>query len=233
MYIVLFSTPDISSLQRSLSSMDLNQNPSNVTPQEEAHNNLPVAPIVFEVPNDISPALFASTSTPMCPEPIPSSTSASHRRTLRPRPEASDSLLHGINRRTISRPRKFSSLNPSDITEKDIINLYLNKKLPRVKPTSLETIFEASEEGSETEAATPSALESQFKLVGLKKLKRSLSFSTDHSRTNKATVLKRRRRIKDRLGTTKKPTKFSMQMFIEKMEAMQSNEARDLMPDSA
>lgn len=97
--------------------------------------------------------------------------------------------------------------------------------------TSLETIFEACEDGEENEV-TPSALESQFKLVGLKKLKRSLSFSTDHSRTNKATVLKRRRRIKTRLGSTKKPTKFSMQTFIEKMEALQAREAKDL-PDSA
>lgn len=211
-----FSDSDLSSLQSSLSSMDLNQTTTTVA----------IAPGSEML--DIAPSLFASTSSPVSSAVQSSSTSAAHRRTLRPRPDATGSLLHGINRRTISRPRKFSNINSTDVTEKDIIKLYLNKSTGRVKPTSLETIFEVSEEGSENEQTTTGLFDSQVKLVGLKKLKRSLSFSTDHSRTNKTTVLKRRRRIKDRLGTTKKPSKFSMQLFIEKMEAMQNNEKSEL-----
>lgn len=207
--------------------MDLNQTPDIFPPLNPDSS-------ICEMSSIDIPPLFASTSSPVCSSLQPSSTSASHRRTLRPRAEAcGSSLLHGINRRTISRPRKLSSHNPSDISEKDIIKLYLNKKLPRVKPTSLETIFEEPEDGSEIANETSfHALETQCKLIGSRKLKRSLSFSSDHARPNKATILKRRRRIKDRLGVTKKTTKFSMQLFIEKMEALQSIEAKDD-PDSA
>lgn len=105
--------------------------------------------------------------------------------------------------------------------------MYLNKKSPRVKSTGLETIFEEAEDATPDDDSVVSTLESQFKLVGIKK-KRSLSFSVDHSRASKTTVMKRRRRIKSRLGGAAKRPKFSMQMFIEKMAALHSKEAAEM-----
>lgn len=151
-----------------------------------------------------------------------SSCSNSNRRSLRTR--NADNYLHKINRRVIKKPKKhFLGFNNS---EEEIQKFYLNNKANKVKSTFLETIYE-EQEGDQIEMDNDDGISQNCTLtknVGIKKLKRSLSCS-DGTNVSKAIVQKRKRKIKDLLGNQKKPPKFSMDFFMEKMQAMQNIES--------
>lgn len=139
-----------------------------------------------------------------------------------------DSSLHKINRRVISKPKKNTFING---TENEIKKFYLNKKLTKIKPTCLETIFEAVneeslaiEEENDDERNDVLASTSQVKIVGLKKLKRSLSFS-DGQNISKALLQRRKKRIQTYLGGKPKVQKFTMAVFMDKLKNMHKCES--------
>jgi hypothetical protein len=117
-----------------------------------------------------------------------------------------------------------------DSSEKDIKNFYLsvNKKMPNVKATPLETIFE-DEEADANETAEVSEDESSgtmintFLMKKCKKLRRTLHLS-DGFNINKALQLKRKNRVKKYLG--KKPKKFkkiSMSNFMDYLKTLENS----------
>lgn len=157
---------------------------------------------------------------------------------------SSERNVHSINRRTITKPKKnFVSLL-SGSTEAEIRKIYTCKKLGNVKATALETIYEETtsnitdgdhgglinsrDVGNNDDAAADDndSLLSQVNFIGLKKLKRSLSFS-DGSSANKTTVMKRKRQIKKFMGNYKKAKKLSMADFLNKLHAMNQNSSTE------
>lgn len=128
------------------------------------------------------------------------------RRSLRARSQSD--ILHSVNRRVISRPKKNCSGFGSS---EEIRKIYLNIKTQQIKPIFLETICEEEEGGTEKNAL--------ITFIGNKKQKRSLAFS-DGSNIKKTIVKKRKIRIKRFLGNISKKPKFSMEYFMMKMEAM-------------
>lgn len=144
-----------------------------------------------------------------------------------------DSSLHKINRRVISKPKKNTFING---TENEIKKFYLNRKLTKIKPTCLETIFEAVNEESleiaedecESIHLSPStSTTSQVKKVGIKKLKRSLSFSDGHN-ISKALVQRRKKRIQTYLGGKPKTQKCTMAAFMEKINNMHKSDTETM-----
>lgn len=65
---------------------------------------------------------------------------------------------------------------------------------------------------------------SQVKLIGLKKLKRSLSFS-DGQNITKATIQRRKKRIQMYLGGKPKIEKCTMAVFMDKLQKMHKCES--------
>lgn len=146
------------------------------------------------------------------------SCSTGHRRlNLRNRSNTTEENLHKINRRVISKPKKM--LTGLSTSEKDIKKFYLNKKLTKLKPTCLETIFEEDEEHNADSDTIVTTISSQ---MGRKKLKRSLSFP-DYYNIPKATVQRRKKRIKSCLGNIRKMEKFSMEYFLQKLHSNDRN----------
>lgn len=149
--------------------------------------------------------------------PSPSSTSDkqhSTRRSSRPSTsavtKALDEQLHKIKRRTIAKPRRLDPATlAADVSEKLIEKLYTNKKLNKVKPTNLETIFEEPKQTNNQKVTYVSAT----------KFRRAITFN-NHLVTNKAKVQARRKRIKRLLGTSHKLKKVSMDVFMEHLKAL-------------
>lgn len=143
----------------------------------------------------------------------PASSSDSRGRSLRNKRVHStsplDDSLHKIKRRTISKPRK---LNPAtlgqDVSEDLIRKMYTNKKMTKLKPTNLETIFEEPKPGK-NETVT---------YVSATRFKRSITF-TDHNNVPKKTVQNRRKKVKRMLGGCK-IKKMSMDAFMEHLEKL-------------
>lgn len=137
--------------------------------------------------------------------------------------------MHKTKRRSIARPKKIISVESS---EKDLKNFYLsvNKKMPNIKPTPLETIFEdeeatgsgQDEEVSEEESSSNNKINT-FLMKKCKKLRRSLSLS-DGFNINKSLQSKRKNRVKKYLG--KKPRKFkkiSMSNFMDYLKTLENS----------
>lgn len=126
--------------------------------------------------------------------------------------------LHRLNRRNIARPKKHDTFSFDTNSSKAIEQIYLNKKLGRVKITKLETIFEEANlsVNGELNAAAATISPTMF---GLRKLKRSLTF-TDGFKANKALKEKRKRRVKSLLGVAKRLKKVSMKYFLEHLETL-------------
>lgn len=121
-----------------------------------------------------------------------------------------EDTMHKVKRRTISKPRK---LNPAtlaaDVSENLIKKLYTNKKLTKLKPTNLETIFEEPKTGK-NETVT---------YVSATRFKRSITF-TDYLHVPKQMVQKRRKRVKRLLGG-RNYKKMSMDAFRDHLMAIQ------------
>lgn len=144
-------------------------------------------------------------------------------------------------------------LSPPDVpTAKQIARFYLNaNKSARVKSTCLETITESGDEdcasggsGGDTQSDAPTStaelsttsLGDQVNFLNRRKLRRSLTFTTlsagvglHRSPAAKTLVQRRRRRIREKLGTgvAYRPVKFSMAVFMEKMRAMHEADELD------
>lgn len=131
-----------------------------------------------------------------------------HRRRS-PRAKSADYKLHKIKRRTIAKPVKFQiNLNAS---ENEIRNYYMiNSRKVDVKPTNLETIFE---EGS------PAVAKKKF--FGQRKVRRSLNCS-DGFNVNKSTTKARKNRVRKLLGGPPKHERMTMDIFFERLKAMQN-----------
>lgn len=117
----------------------------------------------------------------------------------------------GIKRRTIMKPAKrlkcyedFKNLKQSEIKK-----IYLNKKLTKFRPSSLETIFE------ETPTAHSND-EELTRVMGGRKLKRSLLLSDGFS-YSKTLVSRRRAKIKKNFGKRFGLKKISLEEFITKL----------------
>lgn len=125
--------------------------------------------------------------------------------------------LHQIKKRTISRPRK---LNPAtlgtDASDKLIEKLYTSKKMTKLKPTNLETIFEEPKLGK-NETVT---------YISATRFKRSINF-TDYNNVPKQTVKNRRKKVKRLLGGCKLK-KMSMDTFMERFNKLRDNVEPDL-----
>lgn len=158
-------------------------------------------------------ALNSSSSTessPICPTDDATTATGRVLRNKRSRSNSLEENMHKVKRRTISKPRK---LNPAtlaaDVSEHLIKKLYTNKKMTKLKPTNLETIFEEPKPGK-NETVT---------YVSATRFKRSISF-TDHYNVPKQTVQNRRKRVKRLLGSHKLK-KMSMDAFMERFELLQ------------
>lgn len=124
-----------------------------------------------------------------------------------------------------------------------ITRFYLNaNKSARVKPTCLETIEENAVEEDAAAAGGSILLGEHCNFLSVRKRRRSLTFAASAgladlhsgSRTTSAAVkqlvLRRRRRIKEKLGSGtnrtagRTATKFSMKVFMERMHALHAEE---------
>lgn len=145
------------------------------------------------------------------------------RRQLPSRASKETSML-GIKRRTIMKPTKrsqskhkdFNNLKPADIRK-----IYLNKKLTKFRPSSLETIFE---EPLPSQSDAIEELEN-VRLIGARKIRRSLSCS-DGFKLNKTLVNKRRAKIKKTFGRRFALKKISLEEFLDKLNS--SMESSDI-----
>ncbi|XP_063707330.1 protein tantalus [Culicoides brevitarsis] len=132
--------------------------------------------------------------------------------------KALDAQLHKIKRRTIAKPRRLDpSTLASDVSEKLIEKLYTNKKLTKVKPTNLETIFEEPKENGKSRAVT---------YVSATKFRRAINFK-DHLAKDKQKVQARRKRIKRLFGSAHKLKKVSMEAFMEHLKTLAGDDDAD------
>lgn len=166
----------------------------------------------LEVQSDTSSCSSTSTPSPVRAEP-------NSRRLLRNRSiNKLEDDLHKVKRRTIAKPRK---LNPatlgSDASEKLIQKLYLNKKMAKLKPTNLETIFETPKEGKNDAII----------YISSTRFRRSLDFKT-YPHVPKPIKEKRRKRIKQMLGGIAKHKKMSMDDFMAHFTKLQEEQDKDL-----
>ena len=138
----------------------------------------------------------------------------SQRRNM-PARASKENSLNKIKRRSIQKPTKrnltkaldFSSLRPADIKK-----IYLNKKITNFRPSNLETIFEEEDQAdNEADAAEPAI--HATRLIGARKLKRSLSCS-DGVNINKTLIKQRRARIKKAFGRRFALKKISLEDFM-------------------
>uniref|UniRef100_A0A336JYS1 CSON002944 protein n=1 Tax=Culicoides sonorensis TaxID=179676 RepID=A0A336JYS1_CULSO len=124
--------------------------------------------------------------------------------------------LHKIKRRTIAKPRRLDpSTLAADASESLIKKLYLNKKMTKLNPTSLETIWEE-----------PKIKNHEISYISGQKFKRSIKFK-DHMSISKQTIQTRRKRIKRLLGSAHKLKKISMDAFMNHLKLMSQNETTD------
>lgn len=132
----------------------------------------------------------------------------SSKRSLRKRSSSEDSLHRTRNRKHM-KPRKNTTGAIQFETEKEVKNFYLNinKKIKKVKPVLLETIFEKDEELSGEEDETSS------KDTG-RKLKRTLAVC-DGRNITKALKDKRKGLIRKHMGGKKRPKKIALARFLE------------------
>lgn len=146
----------------------------------------------------------SSSSAASSPSPNKITARRSSRTNTRMATEALDDKLHKIKRRTIAKPRRLDPATLSaDVSEKLIEKLYTNKKMNKIKPTNLETIWEE-----------PKSLKNQELSFSVTKFRRAITFK-DHLRVDKQKVQARRKRIKRLLGKPLKLKKISMDAFME------------------
>lgn len=174
------------------------------SPSTVAHNMLSPALLEEEEEEDASNGL----------DRLPAATGSG--RTRLSRSSKSDCLLR-MNRRVSMKPQKKVTGKPNNSlsTEQDIKKFYLNNKLGSAasRNNALETIFEE-----------PSVVRNELRMIGLKKLKRSMNFK-DGLNISKTTVQSRRKKIKTLFGTTsKKFNKLSMDAFLEHLQGMRERE---------
>ncbi|XP_075162542.1 tantalus [Haematobia irritans] len=132
-----------------------------------------------------------------------------------------DNFLSTIKRRTIMKPAKhnsslkkdFSNMKPAEIKK-----IYLNKKLTNFRPSSLETIFEETPNGQNSNGDGDDDDEEyeQVRFIGARKLRRALN-CTDGFVLNKALIKKRRAKIKKTFGRRLSLKKISLEDFMEKL----------------
>lgn len=104
-------------------------------------------------------------------------------------------------------------------SEKLIEKLYTNKKLTKVKPTNLETIFEE-----------PKVTKQQdFMYLSTIKYHRAINFK-DPWAVNKQRVQTRRKRIKRFFGKAQKLKKISMDAFMKHLETLVEGEDTEKKP---
>lgn len=133
-------------------------------------------------------------------------------RTRLSRASKADCLLR-MNRRVSMKPQRkgIAAMAPNSTADEDIKKFYMNNKLgsATAHQHALETIFEE-----------PSMVRNELRLIGLKKLKRSINCK-DGVTVSKTTVQSRRKKIKTLLGTTsKKFNKLSMDAFLQHLQGM-------------
>lgn len=137
------------------------------------------------------------------------------------RASKSDCLLR-INRRVSMKPQRKNLSGTVLETEEDVRKFYLNQKNIRPKMTNspLETIFEE-----------PALVRNELKLVGLRKIKRTITFK-DGVTTNKSTVQSRRKKIKTLLGVpavgiVKRFKKLSMDAFLQHLQGLTATPSQE------
>lgn len=148
----------------------------------------------------------------------PRSTATGSGRTRLSRASKTDSLLR-MNRRVSMKPQRkgLQVKMPNSSTDEDIKKFYLNNKLgsAAARQNALETIFEE-----------PAVVRNELRLIGLKKLKRSMTCK-DGVTISKTTVQSRRKKIKTLFGTsssTKKFNKLSMDAFLMHLKSLSEDE---------
>lgn len=173
----------------------------------------------------LSTTTDSETETTISPKPssdsdslastIPNAAATGSGRTRLSRSSKSDCLLR-MNRRVSMKPqRKVASTKAFPETEADITKFYLNNQLGNAasRHNALETIFEE-----------PSVVRNELRMIGLKKLKRTIAFK-DGVNIHKTTVQSRRKKIKLLFGTsTKKFNKLSMDAFLLHLQGMREGE---------
>lgn len=184
-------------------------------------NNTPQdcsSPLSTTTDSEIERTISPSTE----PEPLslaatncPTTTATGSGRARLSRSSKSDCLLR-MNRRVSMKPqRKITSTKAFPETEADITKFYLTNQLGSAasRHNALETIFEE-----------PSVVRNELRMIGLKKLKRTIAFK-DGVNTNKTTVQSRRKKIKTLFGSsTKKFNKLSMDAFLLHLQGMREEE---------
>ena len=109
------------------------------------------------------------------------------------------------------KPQRKTRMLPGTSSEEDIKKFYLNNKLTSAtnRQNALETIFEE-----------PAVVRNELRLIGLKKLKRSMAFK-DAFNIPKSTVQTRRKKVKALFGTSaNKFNKLSMDAFLQHLQSM-------------
>lgn len=165
-----------------------------------------------------SPQASIGMDTPDGAATTPTNATGSGRSRLS-RASKADCLLR-MNRRVSMKPqRKAMAVKAGgSASEEDIKKFYLNNKLgsARDRQNALETIFEE-----------PSVVRSELRLIGLKKLKRSIAFK-DGVTISKTTVQSRRKKIKTLFGTTaKKFNKLSMDAFLQHLQGLREGDEEE------
>jgi len=124
---------------------------------------------------------------------------------------SSELALHKTNRRTIQKPRRKSAASTFE-SDKEVKNFYINvnKGNIKVKPNSLETIFEKEEEEQESSGEASG----DKKEMGTRKVKRTLQLC-DGLNVTKALLSKRKSQVKKQFGNKKKPKKIALAKFME------------------
>ncbi|XP_061395914.1 protein tantalus [Musca vetustissima] len=136
-----------------------------------------------------------------------------------PSRSSKENNLNSIKRRTIMKPSRhnsslnkdFASLKPAEIKK-----IYLNKKLTKFRPASLETIFEEPTSAGGNADDDDDAESGQVRFIGTRKLRRVLTCS-DGFVFNKALIKKRRAKIKKTFGRRLSLKKISLEEFLEKL----------------
>ncbi|XP_030386355.1 protein tantalus [Scaptodrosophila lebanonensis] len=120
-----------------------------------------------------------------------------------------------------NKKKRKETLSTNAQTLKSIEKLYTNKRMKKLTPTNLETIFEEPSDENAADAEDDSeecGISSQVRLVtfGARKLRRAISFS-DGLNKNKALVKKRRQKVKKAFGKRFALKKISMSEFHDRL----------------
>lgn len=125
-----------------------------------------------------------------------------------------ESTMHKTKRRIISKPRKLNAATLSSGASENLIKkLYLNKKMTKLRPTNLETIFETPKESKNNTFLYTSAV----------RFKRSLDFKNYQAGLPKQIIQNRRKKIKKMLGGGSKVKKISMSQFLDHFQSLQGD----------